>query len=83
MRCPVCGASARYIPDAGIMIGRGHIVCDKGHVTKAYHLAVGMEGARIKVAVFLNKEDLEKAIDEAGSKELKQYYKYIKYIYGL
>jgi len=81
MKCPICGGKAHYMPEVGIIVGRGFIVCEKGHVTKGYHLAVSIKEGYAEAIVFTNKKDLENAIEESGSEELKRFYKYVKRIY--
>ena len=81
MKCPKCGAEAHYFPQEGFIIGWGYIVCDRGHSTKAYHLIVGMNGTDLVATIFLNKEDLEEAIE--GSEKLKSFYEYVKNVHGL
>ena len=71
------------MPIEGAIVGRGLIVCENKHVTKAYHLAVGVKGSSLEIVVFLSKDELEKAINESGSEKLKALYEALKKVYGL
>ena len=83
MKCPKCGAEADYIPQEGFIVGWGYIVCKNKHLTKAYHLVIGLNGSEAEALIFLKKESLEKAINKSGSEKLKKFYKYAKHIHEL